>query len=263
LAGGILSEAALRAAQARAQAKYTIPALFDIEKVADGVYAAIARPTAFINCNAAIFEGASGILVVDTHGSATAAVSLVSQLRREITQKPVRYIVNTHYHGDHVQGTPTYKRIAPQADVVSSEATRKKLAEDNGRGLQRAVETAQTTLESHRKKAAGAKSAAEKAYWQKMADETGAFIGEMKLYQPELPNVTFSDNLVIHDKAHVCTLPSAAGGTQTAISSCTVRRRRFSPPATSFIVSRRTSWTAIRKNGLRRWTACPVSSSTA
>jgi glyoxylase-like metal-dependent hydrolase (beta-lactamase superfamily II) len=193
----------VRAAQARSQAaKYTIPTLFDIEKVADGVYAAIARPTAFINCNAAIFEGASDIVVVDTHGSTTAAVSLVSQLRREVTSKPVRYIVNTHFHGDHVQGTPTYKRIAPLADVVASEATRKKLAEDNGRGLQRSLEQAKTTLESHKKKAAEAKTPEEKAYWQKMAQETASFIGEMKLYAPELPNVTFVNDLIVHDKAH-------------------------------------------------------------
>jgi len=199
---GLLTQSVLRAAQARAQAKYTLPALFDIQKVADGIYAAIARPTAIINCNAAIFEGASEIVVVDAHSTVTAATSLVAQLRRDVTSKPVRYIVNTHFHGDHVQGTPTYKRIAPHADVVASEATRQRLAEDDGRGVRQAVEQARKTLDAHRQKAGAANSAEEKAYWRKMADEVASFIAEMKDYVPELPAVTFDHDLILRDQAH-------------------------------------------------------------
>src|SRR5437868_9349515 len=79
----LLEQAILRGAQARAQAgSRALPALFDIEKVADGIYAAIAHPQALINCNACIFENAADILIVDTHSKPSAVAALVAQIRR-------------------------------------------------------------------------------------------------------------------------------------------------------------------------------------
>src|SRR5476649_1837183 len=56
LAGASILELAYhRAAWARAAAPSSEPDLFDIQKVGNGVYFALARPQALINCNAAIF----------------------------------------------------------------------------------------------------------------------------------------------------------------------------------------------------------------
>ena len=65
-------------------------ALFRVERVTDGVYAAIARPAAMINCNAAIFVTADHVLVVDSHSKPSAARALISQIRAEVTDRPVR-----------------------------------------------------------------------------------------------------------------------------------------------------------------------------
>src|SRR5262244_1427199 len=51
----VLEMGFFRAAVARAQAPAANPKLFDIQKVADGVFAALARPQALTNSNAAIF----------------------------------------------------------------------------------------------------------------------------------------------------------------------------------------------------------------
>jgi len=51
--------------------------------------------------------------------------ALVAQIRREVTAKPDHYVVNTHFHGTTVLGNPEYRRIAPQAEIVSSTVTRK------------------------------------------------------------------------------------------------------------------------------------------
>jgi glyoxylase-like metal-dependent hydrolase (beta-lactamase superfamily II) len=120
----LMEQAVFRANHARAQAVDGLPTLFDIEKVADGIYAAIARPETLLNCNAAIFENSADLLIVDTHSKPSAVTALVSQIRREITKKPVRYVVNSHFHWDHTQGTAAYRKIAPHADVVASEASR-------------------------------------------------------------------------------------------------------------------------------------------
>ena len=126
----VLEQAVFRAAQARAQAPSAPAGLFQIEKVADGIYAAIARPAALVNCNAAIFENAADVLVVDTHSKGSAAAALAAQIRKEITAKPVRYVVNTHFHWDHIQGTQAYKKLNPGLQVISSAVTRKLIAEE-------------------------------------------------------------------------------------------------------------------------------------
>ena len=51
--------------------------LFDFKKVAEGVYGAIAKPTAMLNCNAAVVVNRDHVLVVDTHSKPSAAKALI------------------------------------------------------------------------------------------------------------------------------------------------------------------------------------------
>ena len=53
--------------------------LFDFKKVADGIYGAIAKPTAMLNCNAAVIVNRDHVLVVDTHSKPSAAKALIRQ----------------------------------------------------------------------------------------------------------------------------------------------------------------------------------------
>ncbi len=198
----VLEQALFRATHARAQSSPALPALFDIEKVADGVYAALARPQALLNCNAVIFENASDLLILDTHSKPSAVVSLVSQIRREITKKPVRYVVASHFHWDHAQGMPAYRKIAPHADLVASEATRRLLSEHAATRLKASLEQSQKSLAEARDKLGKAATPAEKSHWQRTVRETGDYLAEMKNFAPELPNVTLQENLILHDKAH-------------------------------------------------------------
>ncbi|MGA2327146.1 MAG: MBL fold metallo-hydrolase [Bryobacteraceae bacterium] len=265
----VLEQAVLRAAQARAQSITEGAVLFDLEKVTEGVYAAVARPTAQINCNAAIFENADDLMIVDTHSSPSAVAALVGQVRREITQKPIRYIVNTHFHADHVLGNPAYRRIAPHAEIVSSTVTRKLIAELDPGQLKRFLDGMPKALEGYRARLAAAKTPEEKAYYEGMVSQTRAYMSEMRDYAPELPNLTFQDNLVLHDKAHdlhlafrrrtICTWRFGGGATRRAISSCSARRRRRSPAATWRTGSCRMSATATRGSGRARSSRWPSS----
>ncbi len=198
----LLEQSVFRADLARAQASAGLPALFDIEKIADGIYAALARPQALINSNAVIFENAQDLLIVDTHSKASAVASLVAQIKREITPKPIRYIVNSHFHWDHTQGNPAYHRIAPRADIVASEATRQLLSANGAERFRASVSEAEKSVQGYKEQLGKVTSGADKQALQQLIKETNAYLAEMKNYQPELPNVTFSDDLIIHDKAH-------------------------------------------------------------
>ena len=99
--------------------------LFDFKKVADGIYGAIAKPTAMLNCNAAVIVNRDHVLVVDTHSKPSAAKALIRQIRDEITELPVRYVVDSHLHGDHAMGNEAYPEVfGANVEVISSVKTR-------------------------------------------------------------------------------------------------------------------------------------------
>lgn len=95
---------------AQAPAEITLAAAgITLEEVAEGVYSLIAStdfpptsPTAAI-CNGTIIIGSDGVLVVDPfHTEALAEVMFKTVAT--LTDQPIRYIVNTHYHFDHSGG---------------------------------------------------------------------------------------------------------------------------------------------------------------
>src|SRR5258708_35939379 len=101
LGSSILQIAAHRAAWAQALAPDASTDLFNIQKVVEDVYFASARPSPVINCNAAIFVNSNDVLVVDAHSKPSAAAALIAQIKRDVTPKPERYLVHSHYHLDH------------------------------------------------------------------------------------------------------------------------------------------------------------------
>jgi glyoxylase-like metal-dependent hydrolase (beta-lactamase superfamily II) len=76
---------------------------FTLKQVGPGVYAAIDGPEHKAGANAGFVIGDDGVLVVDSFFNPDAARALVAEIRR-ITPKPIRYLVNTHYHLDHTAG---------------------------------------------------------------------------------------------------------------------------------------------------------------
>jgi glyoxylase-like metal-dependent hydrolase (beta-lactamase superfamily II) len=64
-----------------------------------------------------------GVLVVDTHSKPSAARALIAQIKT-LTDKPVKCVVNTHFHWDHYQGNQAYVGVwPPGVEIISSEAT--------------------------------------------------------------------------------------------------------------------------------------------
>src|SRR5436309_7181369 len=108
-------------------------ARFDIKKVADGVYAAVASPAYKVNCNTAIIENDDDVMIVDTHSKPSAARVIIERLR-EMTRKPVRYVVNTHFHWDHWHGNEVYAAAYPGAEIVTNQITREAMVK---KGLKR------------------------------------------------------------------------------------------------------------------------------
>jgi cyclase len=208
LAGGALAGASvleagfLRAAWARAQAPGANGKLFDIQKVADGVYFALAHPQALTNCNASIFVNSQDVLVVDAHSKPSAAASLIAQIQKEVTTKPVRYLVNTHFHWDHTQGDPAYRAAGGKVEIIASEMTKQLVAQNARNRLKDSLDGVPQIIDGLRARAAKATSAADREFYQEQIRLAEAYQAEMKSYTPELPDITFAQSHIIQDRAH-------------------------------------------------------------
>ncbi len=78
---------------------------FVLKEIGPGVYAAISPES-----NAGFIIGDDAVLVVDSFFAPNTARALLSEIRK-ITPKPVQYLVNTHYHADHVSGDQIFKDV--------------------------------------------------------------------------------------------------------------------------------------------------------
>jgi glyoxylase-like metal-dependent hydrolase (beta-lactamase superfamily II) len=76
---------------------------FTLNKVADGVYAAIAKTGGLASGNAGFVVGDEGVLIVDTFLTPAAVEDLIGVVGAE-TKQPLKYALNTHYHLDHTGG---------------------------------------------------------------------------------------------------------------------------------------------------------------
>jgi cyclase len=175
--------------------------LFDIKPIADGVYAAIAKPAYKVNCNAAIILLGDSVLVVDTHSKPSAARALIEQVKK-ITDKPVRYVVNTHFHWDHYQGNEAYPSSWPAGvEIISSEATRANIEQRGIPRVKHEIITMPQEIEKLKADLAKASDPKQKDEIQKNLQQAEAYLAELKSMQVTLPTMTFDRSLILHRKA--------------------------------------------------------------
>jgi len=175
--------------------------LFDIKPMADGVYAAIAKPAYKVNCNAAIILFDDSVLVVDTHSKPSAARALIEQIKK-LTDKPVRYVVNTHFHWDHYQGNQAYPSSWPAGvEIISSEATRLNIEQRGIPRVKHEITTMPQEIEKLKTDLAAATDPKQKQELQSNLSQAQDYFAELKSMQVALPTITFDHSLILHRKS--------------------------------------------------------------
>ena len=200
LAGATVLEVAFfRANWARAQARTAGAELFTIEKVTEGVYAALAKPQIMTNCNAVIFVLSRDVLVVDAHSKPSAAAALLAQIKKEVTDRPVRYLVNSHFHWDHTQGDAAYKAANAKVDIIASDATKQLMGQVGRDRLKESLDSVPPMIDTLMARLAKAPTAQERDWANDQLRQLQAYQEEMRSFPLELPTVTFAKTHVIRD----------------------------------------------------------------
>lgn len=101
---------------------------FTVETLAPGVHALVRTkaPGYFLDANVLFVVNDDDVLVVDANLTPSSAEASIAALR-QLTPKPVRYLVNTHRHHDHIGGNEVYRREFPGLEIVGSAAMREDL----------------------------------------------------------------------------------------------------------------------------------------
>jgi cyclase len=177
--------------------------LFDIKPVAEGVYAAIAKPAYKVNCNAAIIFLDDSVLVVDTHSKPSAARGLIEQIKK-MTDKPVKYVVNTHFHWDHYQGNQAYPSSWPAGvEIISSEATRASIEQRGIPRVKHEIVTMPQEIEKMKADLEKTSDPKQKDEIKRNVAQAEDYLAELKSMQVTLPTLTFDRSVILHRKSRI------------------------------------------------------------
>ena len=176
------------------QASYPVTTgnTYKFEAVAPGVYYATATGSMVTGSNNVAIVGDRDVLVVDTGTSPAAARAFIEDLKL-VTTKPIRYVVNTHFHYDHTDGNQVY---AGKADIVAHDYV--KYAIEKLDVLHREpYQTSQLTnvparIETLKKRIVEETDAPRKATLERQLSVAQQGWDELKEITPTPPNVTYS-----------------------------------------------------------------------
>ncbi|WP_269533774.1 MBL fold metallo-hydrolase [Chitinimonas sp. BJYL2] len=181
-----------------------------VTQLAPGVYATVrTEPPGFaVESNSVFIIGDDDVIVVDAQSNLPATRRTLEALR-QITDKPVRYVINTHWHDDHIVGNAVYRDAFPGVSFIGHANARRYL---EGPGIKareafhkegmpgfRAV--LQQALDKGRNLAGQAITEEERISYLSDLQLADGYDTVPANFLPELPNLTVTDTLTLHHGA--------------------------------------------------------------
>src|SRR5213080_2045801 len=170
---------------------------YRFNKVADGVYDAVGTGALAVVGNSSVIVNDDDVIVVDDHVSPAAAWVLLQELK-DITSKPVRTVINAHFHFDHAHGNQIFDK---DVAIIGHEFTREMLTGGKSvemplfknylAGIPRQIEDLKKRIAAEPDR--GKKSELEKQL--RVAENNNASQAELK---PTPPNVTLQTRMTLH-----------------------------------------------------------------
>lgn len=168
---------------------------YRFQQIVPGVYSAIGTGTLNVGSNSAVIVNQDDVLIVDSHISPESGRVMLQELKA-IADKPVRFLVNTHFHYDHVNGNQAFP---PAVDIIGHEFTRRKLTGDIlERGMfADLVKGLPKQLDDLRARAAAEQDAAAKSRLDQQVRVQTAFAASLEDLKVTAPNVTVTDRMTL------------------------------------------------------------------
>jgi len=169
---------------------------FKFNKVREGIYHAVGTGSLAVVGNSSFIVNDNDVIVVDDHVSPAAAWVLLEEIK-EVTNKPVTTVINTHFHFDHAHGNQIF---APNVQIIGHEFTRRMLL-SNSIGMplyQNYVTGLPGQIDGLKKRIASEADAAAKAKLQTQLQVAENNLAAQKELKPTPPNVTLATQMTLY-----------------------------------------------------------------
>lgn len=194
---------------------------FEIRTIAEGVHVALRQepPGLWFESNSVFIVNDEDVVVVDTNLGPASARRTLAALRR-LTGKPVRWVVNTHWHEDHILGNQVYRDAFPGVEFVGHASTRADLStvgasnrrgsvEGGGAGFVAMIDKA---LEEGRSFTGEAIDAEERAAYASDRLLVEGYLREAPGFEIVYPTIAVEDRLTIRSGRRTIEILHLGGG---------------------------------------------------
>lgn len=172
-------------------------------KIGEGIYVIRHKdaPNGFPQGNTTVIIGDRDVLVVDSCYLPSSAREDIAQIR-QWTEKPVRYLLNTHWHADHTRGNGVYAEAFPSLSIIAQTATRELIKGYYADHPENAVVVARRGVEIYKRYLDTGKTDdgtvlndEDKKQVREVLAGIDSVTAEFKSLIPVLPNITFEKEL--------------------------------------------------------------------
>lgn len=179
---------------------------FEVQKLAEGVYAVIRKdlPGLMVDANNVFIINDDDVVVVDANGAPSTTREVLAALRK-LTNKPVRYVINTHWHDDHIIGDPVYREAFPAVEFIAHANMRSYLPAQGATnrknfvaGAPGAVEMLKGLLTKNKSLTGGELTVEERDSYTSDIRLAELVLAEASGTQLTLPTITFEDKLTLY-----------------------------------------------------------------
>jgi len=195
------------------------PALIE-EQLADGIYL-LRAPSALDHwtaTNVVVVIGPDDVTVFDSFTLPATARLAIARIRA-LTPKPVRTLINSHWHQDHWSGNDEFRKAFPGVQIIATAETRGYMSRMGSRflidgtraGLQRSREALADAIKTGRTSDGKTLTPELRAEQERDIAETARFVDDVLAVPRVLPDLAFRDELTFWRGGREFRLFSATG----------------------------------------------------
>jgi cyclase len=166
------------------------------EKVAEGVYYSTPTGSMAVPCNSPVIVNDDEVLVVDPGITPAVARALVEDIKT-LTPKPVRFVVDSHYHYDHANGNSAF---GPEIALIGHENTRTHLLSNvlQQTTYRIAIDPIPDRIAAWRKQAASEADPEQRAALERQAAVQQLHLEQEKEVRAVPPGMTFHSEMTLY-----------------------------------------------------------------
>jgi glyoxylase-like metal-dependent hydrolase (beta-lactamase superfamily II) len=181
---------------------------FTFHELAEGVWAAIVKPTGLAASNSGIVDLGDRTLVFDTTLSPASALDLRTA-EESLTGRPVTYVLNSHWHQDHVFGNAVF---SPETEIYSTARTSELIAEKIPNIIVEFKKQWPENLKEWTDKAKAAKDEVERLDYEDGVRFAQSIINTFQKLELRLPDHTFTDRVEFQGTKRTAEFITFGGG---------------------------------------------------